>query len=117
GASYLEAETQVLGMDHQAIGEVLLKNWNIPEIICGIVKSHHNPHLAQQTPVLTSVVHLADYMTQKLQIGNLSWDDSIELNEHIFATMHLKDLTELGKFIESYREPLAAQLDSLRYLI
>jgi len=117
GASYLDAEKQVLGIDHQTVGEMLLKNWNIPELICNIVKNHHSPNLSQEAPVLSSVVHLADYMTQKLQMGELKWDGSIELNEHIFNNLHFKDLADLGKFIENYREPLAGQLESLRYLI
>jgi HD-like signal output (HDOD) protein len=117
GTSHLEAEMQVLGMDHPSVGEALLKNWNIPEIICNIVKHHHAPHLSTQAPVLSSVVHLADYMTQKLQMGNLKWDAALELNENIFTNLNFKDLTDLGKFIENYREPLVGQLDSLRYLI
>ncbi|MHB8929950.1 MAG: HDOD domain-containing protein [Melioribacteraceae bacterium] len=117
GASYLDAEKQVLGIDHQTVGEMLLKNWNIPELICNIVKNHHSPNLSQEAPVLSSVVHLADYMTQKLQMGELKWDGNIELNEHIFNNLHFKDLADLGKFIENYREPLAGQLESLRYLI
>lgn len=117
GTSYLDAERQILGIDHQVVGEMLLKNWNIPELICNIVKNHHSPNLSQEAPVLSSVVHLADYMTQKLQMGELKWDGSIELNEHIFNNLHFKDLADLGKFIENYREPLAGQLESLRYLI
>jgi len=108
---------QILGMNHQVIGETLLKNWNIPEMICGMVKNHHTPQLSEQLPVLTSVVHLADYMTQKLQMGNLNMDNSLDLNEFIFTTLHIKDLTVLGKFIESYREPLKNQIESLKYLI
>ncbi|PKL83979.1 MAG: histidine kinase [Ignavibacteriae bacterium HGW-Ignavibacteriae-3] len=117
GVPFLEAEIQVLGLDHQAIGEMLLKNWNIPELICGIVKSHHTPNQSANAPVLSSVVHLADYMTQKLQMGDLKWDASIDLDEHVFANLHIKDLSELGKFIDSYKEPLVGQLESLRYLI
>jgi len=117
GAPLLEAEMQVLGMTHQTIGEELLKNWNIPELISGIVKFHHTPQLAEQAPVLTSVVHLADYMTQKLEMGCLEFDNNLDLNEFIFSTLHVKDLTELGKFIESYKEPVKGQFESLKYLI
>ncbi len=117
GTPFLEAEKETLGMDHQAVGEILLKNWNIPELICNIVKNHHSPQLSADAPVLSSVVHLADYMTQKLQMGDLKWDGTLELNEHILTTLHFKDLADLGKFIENYREPLVGQLESLRYLI
>lgn len=117
GMPFCDAEKQILGMDHQAVGAILLKNWNIPELICNIVKNHHSPQLSADAPVLSSVVHLADYMTQKLQMGDLKWDGSLELNEHILTNLHFKDLTDLGKFIENYREPVIGQLESLRYLI
>ena len=117
GSTLLDAEVQILGMDHQQVGSVLLKNWNIPELICSIVKNHHTPDLSEDAPVLSSVVHLADYMTQKLQMGALKWDGNLELNENIMTNLHFKDLTDLGKFIESYKEPLVGQLESLKYLI
>jgi HD-like signal output (HDOD) protein len=117
GVSYNDAEMQVLGLTHGEIGESLLKYWNIPELITDIVKFHHQPYLAQQAPTLASVVHLADYMTQMLKMGELKMDTSLELDHHVFSTLHVKDLTELAHFIEGYREPLQAQVESLKYLI
>ncbi len=116
GASYYDAELQVIGMTHGEIGEILLKYWNIPDLIGEIVCNHHNPKLSERLPVLTSVVHLADYMTQQLRVGEFNWDDGLELNDHIFSALNIKDLAELGKFIDSYKEPLLAQIESLRYL-
>jgi len=117
GIAYNDAELQVLGITHGEIGELLLKYWNIPELITEIVKTHHEPYLALQAPTLASVVHLADYMTQMLKMGELKMDTLQELDHHIFSTLHVKDLTELSHFIEGYREPLKAQLESLKYLI
>ena len=56
-------------------------------------------------------------MTQMLKMGELKMDTIAELDHHIFSTLHVKDLTELAHFIEGYREPLKAQLESLKYLI
>jgi putative nucleotidyltransferase with HDIG domain len=117
GSTFAQAEMEVLGMEHGAIGAILLNNWNIPELITEIVACHHTPQDSKNSPVLSSVVHLADYMTQQIQIGNLGMDSSIELSEFIFESLHIKDLANLGQFIDSYREPLLAQMDSLKYLI
>ncbi len=117
GMNYSEAEMQVIGISHGEVGESLLKYWNIPELITEIVKNHHQPYLAQTSPTLTAVVHLADYMTQMLKIGELHLDTNLELDNHIFSTLHVKDLAELAHFIEGYREPLKAQLESLKYLV
>ncbi len=117
GVSFNDAEMQVLGLTHGEIGESLLKYWNIPELITDIVKFHHQPSLSQQAPTLASIVHLADYMTQMLKMGELRMDTNLELEHHVFSTLHVKDLTELAHFIEGYREPLQAQVESLKYLI
>ncbi len=117
GTSYQDAEISVLGMTHGEIGESLLKYWNIPDMISEIVRNHHAPQLSQNTHVLTSVIHLADYMTQMLKMGELTMDNSLQLNEFIFTTLHVKDLTQLAEFIESYKEPVKSQLESLRYLV
>ncbi len=117
GSTLAEAEFEVLGMGHGAVGALLLNNWNIPELITEIVANHHSPQNAKNTHVLSSVVHLADYMTQQLQVGNLKMDSSMELSEFIFESLHIKDLANLGTFIEGYREPLLVQMESLKYLI
>ena len=117
GMPYAEAEMQVLGISHGEVGESLLKYWNIPEMITEIVRCHHQPYLAQTSPTLTAVVHLADYMTQMLKMGELHLDSAVELDTHVFSTLHVKDLAELAHFIEGYREPLQAQLESLKYLV
>lgn len=117
GTPYIDAELQILGITHGEVGESLLKYWNIPETITEIVRYHHQPHLAKIAPTLTSIVHLADYMTQMLKMGELKLDDKTELDSSLFAILHVKDLTELAHFIENYREPLQSQMESLKYLI
>lgn len=117
GMKYSEAENMHLGMDHQNIGYTLLKSWNIPESICEIVKYHHSPQLASNTKILTSVVHFADYMTQKLQLGKFNWDDDMELSQEAAEILQFKDIDEIEKFISMYREPVVLQIESLRYLI
>lgn len=116
GMKYSEAETLTLGMDHQNIGSVLLKNWNLPEQFCEIVRCHHTPNLAYNTKVISSIVHFADYMTQRLKLGTFNWDDDMELNYEAAVTLQFKDQDEIDKFIELYRNPVQHQLESLRLM-
>ncbi len=116
GMKYSEAETLTLGMDHQSIGSVLLKNWNLPEQFYEIVKCHHTPNLAYNTKVISSIVHFADYMTQRLKLGTFSWDNDMELNYEAAVTLQFKDQDEIDKFIELYRNPVQHQLESLRLM-
>lgn len=117
GIDFSEAEQQVLGMTHGEIAETLLRNWNIPDIITETVRYHHAPVLNTFTPTLSSIVHLADYMTQMLKIGDVDYEKSLKLDNVVFSALHIKDLAELGHFIDGYREPLLTQLESLKYLV
>lgn len=117
GTKYLDAENSQLGMDHQNVGYTLLKSWNIPESICEVVRYHHTPQYSSNTKILTSIVHFADYMTQKLKLANFSWDDDMELSKEATEILQFKDSEEIEKFISMYREPLILQIESLRYLL
>lgn len=117
GTSYGEAELQVLGLNHGDVGEILLKSWNIPDTITEIVKYHHQPEKSNTVPTLTAIVHLADYMTQMLKMGELKLDDKTSISNNVLSILHVKDLTELSQFIENYREPLKQQMESLKYLV
>ncbi len=117
GTSYGEAELQVLGLNHGDVGEILLKSWDIPDTITEIVKYHHQPEKSNTVPTLTAIVHLADYMTQMLKMGELKLDDKTSISNNVLSILHVKDLTELSQFIENYREPLKQQMESLKYLV
>lgn len=52
-----EAERDVLGLDHAAVGDALLRHWHFPEAICLAVRGHHE---CEDIGGLADVVHLAD---------------------------------------------------------
>ena len=79
GFNYLETEQEVLGATHQEVGYFLAEKWNLPQPLANTILYHHNPLKCEEHKALTSIVHLGDYMTQKLQRGCFNWDDSIEL--------------------------------------
>ena len=101
--SFAEAEVEYLGYTHAEIGNFLADKWNLPETICDSIKHHHIPHLADSDKKLTSIVHLADYMTQKLGIGNFYWDGDLKLDEHILEILGIESSEKLNEFVESYK--------------
>jgi HD-like signal output (HDOD) protein len=40
-------ETRRLGFNHMQAGELLLRRWNIPEVICAAIGNHHQPEALQ----------------------------------------------------------------------
>ena len=46
--SRLEAEREVLGLDHAEVGSWLAKSWNLPNKLVEPIACHHDPHLARE---------------------------------------------------------------------
>ena len=70
---FTEAEVQVLGFDHAAIGEILISKWDMPESYRTVVAYHHKPNelpedKMQYQPLL-DVVTLANTICLMLGIG------------------------------------------------
>jgi putative nucleotidyltransferase with HDIG domain len=53
-----QAEVQVLGFEHGAVGAALLRSWGLPENVVDAVAHHHRP--AESSNALVTVVMFAD---------------------------------------------------------
>lgn len=110
---HINAEEQVLGFTHQDIAEFLLERWNFPPYIIEAVLYHHRPSLAENGKVLSSLIHLADYMTQRLQVGNFDWDNNYEFDENAIDILGFGSMDYLEGFIQSYEPLFRSNLESL----
>jgi putative nucleotidyltransferase with HDIG domain len=111
--NYLDAEIEVIGITHQEIGEFLMNRWNLPSNLSDAIAHHHKPSLSNENKTLSSIIHLADYMTQKLSIGHFEWDSNLELDKEIISILNLGDENYLNNFIASYENLFQSQIDSL----
>lgn len=111
--TYLEAEEKYLGLTHQEIGRFLIDRWNLPLSIADVVLYHHKPSQAPSNQELTALIHLADYMTKQLMIGNFGWDDTNQLDTEIIDILKLGDEEYLENFIFSYKELFENQLEAI----
>lgn len=72
GKSECEAEQDVFGADHAAVGGALLEAWRMPPALIEPVANHHSPILKPE-PGLSVLVHLANCVAH--QIGSApGWD-------------------------------------------
>lgn len=101
---YLTAEVEVLGYNHQEIGSMLAEKWNLPPSLCTALKYHHTPVDAPDHEELTSLIHLADYMTQKLQIGSFYLDEDYHFDDSIIEILRFANENEVDDFIDSYKD-------------
>jgi|ERR1035437_514874 HD-like signal output (HDOD) protein len=112
--SYLSAEEFVLNFTHQDIAEFLLEKWNFPPYISESVLFHHTPSSSSnKARVLASLIHLADYMTQKLNIGSFEWDNDYVFDENILDILGFGNHEYLEKFIASYEPLFRSHLESI----
>jgi putative nucleotidyltransferase with HDIG domain len=65
-----EAEDKIMGVNHAEIGEVLLREWNIPEGLIAIAAFHHNPVLAKTRAKSAALVHVADLFCRAMEVGS-----------------------------------------------
>lgn len=64
--SLVEAEREVIGVDHAQVGACLLSNWNLPQILIEAVAHHHAPSSTPNYPALSSIVHVADCIAHEV---------------------------------------------------
>jgi putative nucleotidyltransferase with HDIG domain len=111
--SFLEAEEEVLGMNHAQIGGVITAAWHFPQDIQQAIAYHHRPdrHPATTSP-MPWLIHLADQGCLIMGIGNgtdgLSYHGLNEAMSRFGFTN--KDFEEAMSF-------LFTELDSARELI
>jgi putative nucleotidyltransferase with HDIG domain len=101
--SFLEAETEVLNITHQEIGNFLVEKWNLPKALCDSILYHHNPDQANENNSLVSIIHLADYLSWELNFGRFEFDKDPVMDHSIFEVFGWAD-EYLNEFVESYKE-------------
>ncbi len=113
--SFQFAEQHVMGLTHQEIGKILCDRWHLPQNLGQAIFFHHNPSKNEDNVLLSAIVHLADYTTNTLGCGAFRWDEQLELDEDIIEILGLGSREYIDNFIQSYKEHLEEQLESLPF--
>lgn len=109
-----DVEREILGVTHGELGEMLINKWNLPDKLGDSLKHHHKPSDAEVDKEIAAVVHLADYLTHKFQLGNIVWDNRFELDEGIIKILNLGDEKYLENLMETYQTLFENQLESIK---
>jgi HD-like signal output (HDOD) protein len=65
-----EAEQELLGLDHAAVGGLLAHKWNLPPPLLKGIRFHHNPPQAGESMRVAAIVHVADVLCRAAGMGN-----------------------------------------------
>ncbi len=102
GINYLDLETQVIGVDHQALGTGLTTKWKFPRSFQYVTGHHHHPMaLAAECRWLTCVVYVADHVACREGIGYALTCKNEALDPAVLAELGLapEALEELMKVL------------------
>ncbi|MBN4079582.1 HDOD domain-containing protein [Beggiatoa alba] len=102
GELLFKVEREIIGFDHAAVGYALLQQWKLPAPIVNAVRYHHRPSMNNLNSD-AAIVHLADIITNALQLGssgekqvpaldNKAWEQ-LDLSPSILAPT-IKQLTQ-----------------------
>ncbi len=114
GATRLEAERDIVGIDHTQIGARLAERWSLPEILVDAIRHHHDPARAEVDPRLASVAHLGEMFTSGLEMGEGLENLAYELKGSALGVCGLNRSgfdeieTQLRAELEKAKELLAA---------
>lgn len=90
--SFQMAEKEIMGFDHQEIGEKILSKWSFPQILKDIVRYHHEPESAPaDSKLIVSIVHIANVICLMGGIGIGSDGLYHQLSDTAIQTVGLKE--------------------------
>ncbi|MBX3008389.1 MAG: HDOD domain-containing protein [Melioribacteraceae bacterium] len=104
GRKFFDAEKEILGVGHDFIGKELSLKWKLPESISEAIEHHHLPSSSAKHKVLSSIVHLADSMTQEFHVGDCFWDKQINFDIDVVELLKFKSAELMARFVGEYNE-------------
>ena len=69
GLSFVEAENEILGMDHTALGGIIAKEWHFSPHMIYMIENHHLNNPASRTDPATASLYLADMVAMMVDTG------------------------------------------------
>jgi len=91
--SVFNNEIETFGFSHSYIGGILLEAWKIPETLRESIAFHHEPELATDATREASILHIAEALANRSEIGAFceQADIEIQIEPYAWETIKLKE--------------------------
>ncbi|AEH22684.1 metal dependent phosphohydrolase [Thermodesulfobacterium geofontis OPF15] len=89
GKDPLQAEKEILGIDHAEMGSFIMKTWNLPDRLVEAVDAHHEFEKAKEFKKEAAVVHLSDILIHVRGYGSSLYRKVPPLQEKALKTLKL----------------------------
>jgi len=111
---FIDAEREILGIDHQQLGAIIAKRWRFPGEVLDAISYHHHPQNAREHRDVVAIVYVANRMVSGMGIG-CGVDGFFQPNQDdVFAELGIttrmveKFMAETLEDLEDTRQFLAA---------
>ncbi len=85
-----EAETRILGANHEQFGAGLCQMWKFPASFAYVTGFHHRPlELAPKNRALTGLVHISDIVATRLEMGFVRGTEAKEIDQNLLEELKL----------------------------
>jgi len=84
-----EAERQIIGFDHSAVGGALARQWNLPTVLQECIAWHHDPASAEKHPREVALIHIANTLAQLAEVDSIELDDAPAIDPHAWEVIGL----------------------------
>jgi putative nucleotidyltransferase with HDIG domain len=88
GLTFVEAERDLLGVDHASIGGAIASKWQFPDVITEAIALHHAPKAGDPTVVRDAVV-VANLVAKTLEVGLGAEGLNFDVDADAFARLTL----------------------------
>lgn len=105
GLTFIEAEKEVIGIDHAELGAMASERWNFSPDMVEIIRNHHAPDKAPANDLSIPIVYLADSICMMIGIGVGSDGLAYKYHEDVVNRLNFTDI-DFQKTIAGFWEKL-----------
>ncbi|MCD6296692.1 MAG: HDOD domain-containing protein [Deltaproteobacteria bacterium] len=105
GLTFLDAEKEVIGIDHAELGARVAEQWNFSPAMVNIIRNHHHPDKAPADDLSIPIVYVADCICMMMGKGVGSDGLAYRYYQDVVDRLHFSEI-DLQKTMVSFREKL-----------
>lgn len=103
GMTFLEAEKEVLGVDHAEIGARIGEKWGFSPLMVQVIRNHHIPKVGSSEDLSLPIVYLSDSICMMMGIGGGLDGLAYRYHQDVVDRLHFSDM-DLQETIANFQE-------------
>jgi len=105
GMTFLEAEKEVLGVDHAEIGARIGEKWGFSPLMIEVIRNHHIPKVGSSDDLSLPIVYLSDSICMMMGIGGGLDGLAYRYHQDVVDRLHFSDM-DLQETIANFQGKL-----------